>query len=697
MANTTMDMSARSRPMTAEEKKVILASSAGTIFEWYDFYLFGSLAAIIGAQYFAPFPEATRNVFALLAFAAGFIVRPFGALVFGSLGDLIGRKYTFLMTILIMGFSTFFVGLLPGYQSWGVAAPIILIGLRMLQGLALGGEYGGAAIYVAEHAPANQRGYFTAFIQTTATLGLLLSLVVIVSVQGYVNGNYPDQPVLDAAGVALLNADGTPQMMKAFNAWGWRIPFLGSIFLLGISLYIRLQMNESPAFKKMKEEGAGSKAPLREAFGNWKNGRIALIALLGLTAGQAVVWYSGQFYALFFMQNVIKVDSFSANVFVAWSLILGTGGFLFFGALSDRIGRKPIILAGCLIAAITYLPVFSFLTKTANPALHAAHQTPVTVTANEADCSFQFNPTGTVKFTNSCDVAKAQLARTSVNYETVLSADATVAEVKVGETVIASYDAAANTAAINAAKAALDEVKAGMDAAAVTALTGAEGALKTAKGVVTTAEAALKKVADGTDEAAKTAAQAALDAASAAVPAAQAALDAARAAIPADALAAYDAAAAAVATESGVKAGFEKGVNDALKAAGYPLVAAENTTVAVAQNFIDIFTAQKLTIIAVLTYLIILVTMVYGPIAAMLVELFPTRIRYSGLSLPYHIGNGWFGGLMPATAFAISAQSGNIYAGLWYAIVVALMTVVIGALFVPGGTHKKDIFADDVR
>jgi MFS family permease len=697
MANTTMDMSARSRPMTGEEKKVILASSAGTIFEWYDFYLFGSLAAIIGAQYFAPFPEATRNVFALLAFAAGFIVRPFGALVFGSLGDLIGRKYTFLMTILIMGFSTFFVGLLPSYQSWGVAAPIILIALRMAQGLALGGEYGGAAIYVAEHAPANQRGYFTAFIQTTATLGLLLSLVVIVSVQGYVNGAYPDQPMLDAAGVALLNADGTPQMMKAFNAWGWRIPFLGSIVLLGISLYIRLQMNESPAFKKMKEEGAGSKAPLREAFGNWKNGKIAIIALLGLTAGQAVVWYSGQFYALFFMQNVIKVDSFTANVMVAWSLILGTGGFLFFGALSDRIGRKPIILAGCLIAAVTYLPVFKFLTQTANPALYAAHQTPVTVTANEADCSFQFNPTGTVKFTNSCDVAKAQLARTSVNYETVYSADAAVAEVKVGETVIASYDAGANTAAITAAKAALDEVKAGMDAAAVTALTGAEAALKTAKGVVTTAEAALKKVAGGTDEAAKTAAQAALDAANAATPAAQAALDAARAAVPADALAAYDAAAAVVATESGVKAGFEKGVSDALKAAGYPLVAADNTTVAVAQNFVDIFTAQKLTIIAVLTYLIILVTMVYGPIAAMLVELFPTRIRYSGLSLPYHIGNGWFGGLMPATAFAISAQSGNIYAGLWYAIIVALMTVVIGALFVPGGTHKKDIFADDAR
>jgi MFS family permease len=613
----------RSRPMTGEEKKVILASSAGTIFEWYDFYLYGSLAAIIGAQFFTAFPEATRNVFALLAFAAGFIVRPFGALVFGMLGDLVGRKYTFLMTILIMGISTFLVGLLPNYNTWGVAAPIILIALRMAQGLALGGEYGGAAIYVAEHAPPNQRGYFTSFIQTTATLGLLLSLIVILLVTGYVNSNYPDVPVLDAAGAAVMNPDGTPQMLKAFNAWGWRIPFLGSIFLLAISLYIRLQMNESPAFKKMKDEGAASKAPLREAFGTWRNGKIALIALLGLTAGQAVVWYSGQFYALFFLQNVIKVDSFTTNVLVAWSLILGTAGFLFFGALSDRIGRKPIILAGCLLAALTYLPVFNFLTKTANPALYAAHQTKVTVSADPADCSFQFNPTGTVKFTNSCDVAKAQLARTSVNYETVPAAAGSVAEVKVGDVTIASYDAAANAAATKAATAALDAAKAGTD-------------------------------------------QAAIDAA-------QSALDAAK----------------------GVKGAFEKSLSEALKAAGYPLVPADNATVAKASGFFDIFNAQKLTIIAVLTYLIVLVTMVYGPIAAMLVELFPTRIRYSGLSLPYHIGNGWFGGLMPATAFAISAQTGNIYAGLWYAIVVSVMTVVIGAIFVPGSTHKKDIFADD--
>ena len=594
-AETTTGVRERSRAMTREEKKVILASSAGTIFEWYDFYLYGALAAIIGAQFFTAFPENTRNVFALLAFAAGFIVRPFGALVFGMLGDMIGRKYTFLMTIVIMGISTFLVGILPNYESWGVAAPVILILLRMAQGLALGGEYGGAAIYVAEHAPANQRGYFTAFIQTTATLGLLLSLIVILSVQGFVNGNFADVPLLKD-GVAVLMADGKPTMVKAFNAWGWRVPFIGSIFLLAISLYIRLQMNESPAFQKMKEEGRTSKAPLSEAFGNWKNGKIAVIALFGLVAGQAVVWYTGQFYALFFMQNVIKIDSFTANVMVAWSLILGTGGFLFFGSLSDRIGRKPIILAGCLLAAATFLPVFGFLTKTANPAIYAAHQTPVSVKVAAQDCSFQFNPTGTVKFTSSCDIAKAQLARTSVNYETVEgAAPGTLAMVKVGETEIQSYDAGK--------------------------LTGDD----------------LKKA----------------------------------------------------------KTTFDGSLNAALKKAGYPLVPADNTTIAKAQNFVDIFTTQKITIILILTYLVLLVTMVYGPIAAMLVEMFPTRIRYSGLSLPYHIGNGWFGGLMPATAFAISAQTGNIYSGLWYAIVIAVMTVVIGTLFVPGGTHKKDIFAGD--
>ena len=691
MAQQPADVSKRSRPMTKEERKVIIASSAGTIFEWYDFYLYGSLAAIIGANYFTAFPEATRNVFALLAFAAGFIVRPFGALFFGAMGDLIGRKYTFLATILIMGASTFLVGMLPGYQSWGIAAPIILIALRMLQGLALGGEYGGAAVYVAEHAPAGQRGYFTSFIQTTATLGLLLSLIVIISVQGYINGAYPDMPVLDAAGNAVLLADGSPSMMKAFNAWGWRIPFLGSVILLLISLYIRLQMNESPAFKKMKEEGAASKAPLREAFGNWKNGKIAIIALLGLTAGQAVVWYSGQFYALVFMQNVIKVDSFSANVFVAWSLVLGTGGFIVFGRMSDRIGRKPIILAGCLIAAVTYFPVFTLLTQTANPMLHDAQQTPVTVTADPADCSFQFNPTGTAKFTNSCDIAKAKLYSFSVNSVSVDGAAGEPATIQVGETLITSYDSSKNGADIAAAKAVVEAAKAAIDPALMTAVDEADKGVAAAKAAVAAADKALKAAAD---DAAKATAQTALDAANAAMAPAQTALNAARAAVPADLLATLDAATAEAGKVGGVKGAFDKAVADALTAAGYPLVAKDNLTVAKAENILDVFTAQKVTIIAILTYLIVLVTMVYGPIAAMLVELFPTRIRYSGLSLPYHIGNGWFGGLLPATAFAISAQSGNIYAGLWYAIVVALMTVVIGALFVPNGTHKKSIFTE---
>ncbi len=646
------DVSVRSRPMTREERKVIMASSAGTIFEWYDFYLYGSLAAIIGAQFFTPFPEATRNIFALLAFAAGFIVRPFGALVFGSLGDLIGRKYTFLMTILIMGMSTFLVGILPGYQDWGIAAPIILIGLRMLQGLALGGEYGGAAVYVAEHAPQNRRGYYTSFIQTTATLGLLLSLVVILLLTGYINGHYAAVPQFGLDGAPLMEK-GAQVMLEPWKAWGWRWPFIGSLALLAISLYIRLTMHESPAFTKMKQEGAASKAPLREAFGQWKNAKIALIALFGLTAGQAVVWYSGQFYALFFLQNVVKVDSFSANVFVAWSLIIGTGGFLFFGSLSDRIGRKPIILAGCLIAAITYFPVFHLLTKTANPALEAAQQTIVTVTADPADCSMQFNPANSpsVKFQKSCDLIKALLNKSSVNAVNVDAPAGTVASVKIGETEVASYDGAANGKAIADAKAALETAKA------------------------------------GTDQAATDAAQAALDAA------------------------------------SGVKAAFEKSVGDALTAAGYPSsamkkvkmvdgawvdlakdeVVAEgvvvksvpaNTTVAHASGFFDIFKAQNITVVAILTYLILLVTMVYGPIAAMLVELFPTRIRYSGMSLPYHIGNGWFGGLLPATALAISAQTGNIYSGLWYPIIIALATVVIGTLLVPNGTHKKDIFSD---
>jgi MFS family permease len=562
--------------MTAGEKKVILASSLGTVFEWYDFYLYGSLAAIIGAQFFSAYPEATRNIFALLAFAAGFLVRPFGALVFGRLGDMVGRKYTFLVTILIMGISTFAVGLLPSYttlNAYGIGwvAPVTLLVLRMLQGLALGGEYGGAAVYVAEHAPAGRRGFYTAFIQTTATLGLLLSLIIILSTQGYVNSAYP--------GTTVTNPDGTTTTLTAFQVWGWRIPFLVSVALLAISVWIRLQMQESPAFKKMKEEGTHSKAPLSEAFGQWKNAKWALLALLGLTAGQAVVWYTGQFYALFFLQSILKVDQFTANVMIAWSLILGTAGFLIFGSLSDRIGRKPIILGGCLIAALTYFPLFNMLTANANPALHAAQASvPVVVKTNPDDCSFQFNPVGTAKFTKECDVAKALLARSAVAYRT-------------------------------------DPQPAGTPT--VVSINGKDFA-----------------VAD-----------------------------------PA----------------------FAKAVPAALTEAGYP-PASGNPTVIKAANPIDIFTGQKLAVIGILTILVVYVTMVYGPIAAALVELFPTRIRYTSMSLPYHIGNGWFGGLLPATSFAMVAQTGDIYYGLWYPIVIALFTFVVGLIFIPE-TKDRDILA----
>lgn len=572
MSMATNTEAARARPMTREEKRVIMASSAGTIFEWYDFYLYGSLAAIIGAQFFSSFPEATRNVFALLAFAAGFLVRPFGALFFGRLGDLVGRKYTFLMTILIMGASTFVVGLLPTYDQIGWLAPVILIVLRMLQGLALGGEYGGAVVYVAEHAPPGRRGYFTSWIQTTATLGLLLSLMVILGVRSYVGE-------------------------AEFAKWGWRIPFLLSIFLLGISVWIRLQMEESPAFKKMKEEGTQSKAPLSEAFGQWKNAKFALIALFGLVAGQAVVWYTGQFYALFFLQSILRVDMFTANVLIAWSLIIGTVGFIVFGSLSDRIGRKPIIMAGCVLAAITYFPVFKLLSETANPMLAKAQATvKVTVLVDKDQCSFQFNPTGTAKFTSSCDITKALLARSSVNYTVQEGPKGQPATVKVGDKEVAGYDASK--------------------------LTG---------------------------DAAKT-----------------------------------------------VPAAFTKAVNDALGAAGYPVAGVANPTIVKMSGFFDIFRGQTFMLVLILTYLVVLVTMVYGPIAAALVELFPTRIRYTGMSLPYHIGNGWFGGLMPATSFAMIAQTGDIYYGLWYPIVIALGTFVIGMIFVPEN-NNKDIFADDSK
>jgi MFS family permease len=543
--------------MSAEQKKVIFASSLGTVFEWYDFYLYGSLAAIIAKQFFSGLDAGSAFIFALLAFAAGFIVRPFGALVFGRLGDMIGRKYTFLVTIVIMGLSTFIVGLLPSYASIGVAAPVILIALRMLQGLALGGEYGGAAVYVAEHAPHDKRGAYTSWIQTTATLGLFLSLMVILGVR-------------TAIGEA------------AFADWGWRVPFLVSILLLAVSVYIRLSMNESPAFQKMKAEGKTSKAPLSESFGQWKNLKIVILALVGLTAGQAVVWYSGQFYALFFLTQALKVDGPTANILVAYSLILGTPFFVIFGTLSDKIGRKPIIMAGCLLAVLTYFPVFTALTKAANPDLAAAQAAnKVVVTADASECSFQFNPTGTVKFTSSCDIAKQVLAGASVSYENAAGAPGAPAIIKIGETQINSY---------------------------------------TAKG------------------------------------------------LPADEVKRKD-------------AEFKKSVADALKTAGYPTKA-------------DPAKVDKFKVTMILFYLVLLVTMVYGPIAAMLVEMFPTRIRYTSMSLPYHIGNGWFGGLLPTTAFAIVAQTGNMYNGLWYPIIIAGATFVIGTLFIKE-TKDVDIYAND--
>ncbi|MBX4958549.1 MFS transporter [Rhizobium lentis] len=628
MANVASIDGVKAGPMTGEEKKVIFASSLGTVFEWYDFYLYGSLATYIGATYFTQYPEATRNIFTLLAFAAGFLVRPFGALVFGRLGDLVGRKYTFLVTILIMGFSTFLVGILPGAASIGIAAPIILIGLRLLQGLALGGEYGGAATYVAEHAPNGRRGYFTSWIQTTATLGLFLSLIVIILVQSLMG---PTQ----------------------FAAWGWRIPFLVSVVLLGISVWIRLKMNESPAFQRMKAEGKGSKAPLSEAFGQWKNAKIAIIALLGATMGQAVVWYGGQFYALFFLQNVLKVDLQSANIMVAIALLLGTPFFVIFGGLSDKIGRKPIIMAGLLIAAVTYQPLFKAMTWTANPALAEAQASiRATVTADPADCRFQFNPTGTAKFTSSCDVATAFLTKNSVPYDVVPGPAGQPATVKIGNQTVTSFDA---LAAGDKAKSMTAAFEKGVNIA----LHSAGYPLK--RGVA--------KVPDSK-------------------------LDAFIAANPELAL-----------TADAVRAGEKETVPAAKLVEGKLLTADEASGVTdmavynIANGGSFAMTADPARVnwvgtVAVLFVLVLYVTMVYGPIAALLVELFPTRIRYTGMSLPYHIGNGWFGGLLPATAFAMSAAAGDIYYGLWYPIVFAAITLVIGLIFLPE-TKNRDIHAMD--
>jgi MFS family permease len=546
----------KTRRMTAEERKVIIASSAGTIFEWYDFYLAGSLAANISTAFFSGVNPTAAFIFTLLGFAAGFAVRPFGALVFGRFGDLVGRKYTFLVTMTVMGLATFVVGLIPDYSRIGIVAPVAFVACRLLQGLALGGEYGGAATYVAEHAPEGRRGYFTSWIQTTATLGLFLSLIVIL----------------------VLRQSMSPE---EFTAWGWRVPFLISVFLLGISLWIRLQLAESPAFTRIKAEGTQSKAPLKEAFGTWKNLRIAVIALIGATAGQAVVWYTGQFYALFFLTQTLKMDGASANIAVATALVIATPFFVVFGSLSDRVGRKPIILAGCLLAALTYFPLFHALASAVNPALVAAQErAPVTVIADPSECSFQFNPVGTASFTSSCDIAKSFLARNAVNYDNEAAPAGTTARIRIGDQEITSFDARA----------------AGPDAA-------------------------------------------------------------------------------------GLTQAFNATATDAIRQHGYPAAA-------------DPARINMPLVIAILTLLVLYVTMVYGPIAAMLVELFPTRIRYSGMSLPYHIGNGWFGGFLPPTAFAIVAATGNIFSGLWYPIVVALITFVIGLLFLPE-TRGRDIYAKD--
>jgi predicted MFS family arabinose efflux permease len=551
------------RPMSREEKKVIFASSLGTVFEWYDFYLYGSLAAIIARQFFSGLDPTSAYIFALLAFAAGFLVRPFGAIVFGRLGDMIGRKYTFLVTILLMGASTFIVGLLPSYASIGLAAPVILIVLRMLQGLALGGEYGGAATYVAEHAPHGKRGAYTSWIQTTATLGLFLSLLVILGVRNFLGE-------------------------KEFGDWGWRIPFLLSIVLLAISVWIRLTLNESPAFQKMKAEGKTSKAPLTESFGQWKNMKIVILALLGLTAGQAVVWYTGQFYALFFLTTIAKVDITTANLLIAASLLLGTPFFIVFGVLSDKIGRKPIIMAGCLIAALTYFTVFPMLLNYANPALVAAQKaTTVTVTADPKECSFQGSPIARdIDFRTSCDIAKRALTQAYIPYVNKVGPAGTPATLTIGDKVF------------NAPVATLNEKRNAFSPESVKAI-----------------------------------------------------------------------------------AEFRKNLTDTAKAA--------NLTVAA-----DPTKMNKMMVLAILFFLVLLVTMVYGPIAAMLVEMFPTRIRYTSMSLPYHIGNGWFGGLLPTTAFAMVAATGDIFYGLWYPVIVAAGTFVIGMLFIRE-TKDVDIYAND--
>jgi predicted MFS family arabinose efflux permease len=541
----------RTGGMTGEERLVIFASSLGTVFEWYDFYIYGTLGVILAKQFFSGVNPTAGFIFTLLAFAAGFAVRPFGALVFGRVGDIVGRKYTFLITMTLMGLGTFLIGVLPSYASAGITAPVILILLRLVQGLALGGEYGGAATYVAEHAPPGKRGYYTSWIQTTATVGLFMALLIILGIR-------------------------TWQGEEVFADWGWRIPFLLSAVLLVVSIWIRMQLEESPVFAKMKSEGKGSKAPLTEAFANWSNAKIALLALLGATAGEAVIWYGGQFYALFFLTQTLKVNGATANILIAVSLLIGTPGFILFGWLSDKIGRKPIMLTGFALGAVTYFMIFQGITHYANPALENALATaPVTVIADPAECSFQFNPVGIAQFRTSCDIAKSALVSRSVNYENQAAPAGTVTTIKVGEQTIASFDGV------------------GLAAADFTTKAGA----------------------------------------------------------------------------------FNKALGDAISQHGYPASA-------------DPAQINYPMTILLLTILVVYVTLVYGPIAAWLVEMFPTRIRYTGMSLPYHIGNGWFGGFLPATAFAIVAATGNIYSGLWYPIVIAAMSFVVAVIFLP---ETKDV------
>lgn len=545
------------RDMNSSERKVVLASSLGTIFEWYDFYLFGALATIISRQFFNSLDPSEAFLTALLTFGAGFVVRPLGALFFGRLGDMIGRKYTFLVTILIMGLSTFIVGLLPNYQSIGVAAPLILIYLRLMQGFAMGGEYGGAATYVAEHAPQNKRGAYTGWIQTTASLGLLLSL-------GVIGGSR-----------ALVGE-------AEFEAWGWRIPFLFSILLLGLSVYVRLSLQESPAFVRMKAQGTLSQAPVKESLRQWKHLRLVLIALLGLTIGQAVIWYTGQFYALFFLTQALRVDEATANMLMAMALVIGTPFFVLFGAWSDKVGRKPIIMLGCLLAAVTYFQVFNGLTRYANPELHAAqarHQ--VRLEADSDECAFQFNPTGVAKFSSSCDIASHALANSAVSYVHQAGAAGMTAVIHIGDRQVASFSPQGLSAEESKAKAET----------------------------------------------------------------------------------------------------FKQTLTESLVQAGYPTQANPDKI-------------DRVRVVALLSYLMVLVAMVYGPLAAALVELFPTRIRYTALSLPYHIGNGWFGGLLPTSAFAIVAYNGNMYSGLWYPVILAGATFVIGMLFLKETKHI-DIYAQD--